>query len=136
MKLRNNDRLLCGFEYRSPSQQTTKETTTKVCEIIQEAYSKNKDRLIICGDFNYSDIDLENEFVTNESIKPFIESVQDCHLFQHVCKPTRYRDGQEPSLLDLILTNEEGLIHDLHHRPGLADSDHEILTFAINSIGA
>ena len=132
VKLRNNDKLLCGCVYRSPSQQTTKETTTKVCEIIQEAYSKNKDRLIICGDFNYPDIDWENEFVTNESIKPFIESVQNCHLFQHVCKPTRYRDGQEPSLLDLILTNEEGLIHDLHHRPGLADSDHEILTFAIN----
>ena len=133
VKLRRNDKLLCGCVYRSPSQQVTKETTSRVCDIIQEAYSKNKERLLICGDFNYPDIDWESEFVANETIKPFIESVQSCHLFQHVCKPTRYREGQEPSLLDLILTNEEGLLHDLQHKPGLADSDHEILSFFTNN---
>ena len=68
----------------------------------------------------------------NEAIKPFIETLQECHLYQHVCNPTRHRDGQEPSLLDLILTNEEGMVQDLFHKPGLADSDHEILNFSAN----
>ena len=132
VKLRNDDKLLCGCVYRSPSKDTTKETTSKVCEIIQEATLKNKERLLICGDFNYPEIDWENDYVNTENIKPFIETLQARHLYQHVCNPTRYREGQEPSLLDLILTNEEGIVYDLLHKPGLADSDHEILGFTAN----
>ena len=132
VNLRNNDKLLCGCIYRSPFKDTTRETTSKVCEIIQEAVLKNKERLLICGDFNYPEIDWENDYVNTEAITPFIETLQGCHLYQHVCNPTRYRDGQEPSLLDLILTNEEGIVHELVHTPGLADSDHEILVFTAN----
>ena len=32
-------------------------------------------------------------------------------------------------MLDLILTNEEGVIQNLAYRPGLGDSDHVSLTF-------
>ena len=132
VKLRNNDVLLCGCIYRSPSRETTKETTAKVCDIIREAVELNKDRLLICGDFNYPEIDWENDYVKTETVKPFIETLQECHLYQHVCNTTRHRTGQEPSLLDLILTTEEGMVHDLVHNPGLGDSDHETLAFNLN----
>ena len=36
---------------------------------------------------------------------------------------------EEPSLLDLILSNEEGAIQNLAYHPGLGDSDHVSLTF-------
>ena len=42
-----------------------------------------------------------------------------CFLYQHVTQPTRYRIGETPNLLDLIITNEEGLISSLEHFPGL-----------------
>ena len=130
VKLQNNDRLLCGCIYRSPTNEksATKDTTEKVCEIISEAVQWNNTRLLICGDFNYPEIDWECDYVNNEVVKLFIAILQECH----VCNPTRYRDGQEPSLLDLIITTEEGMVQNLEHNPGLGESDHECLNFVLN----
>ena len=44
-------------------------------------------------------------------------------------RPTRFRHGQAPSTLDLILTNEEGMVRDLTYMPGLGCSDHVVLKF-------
>ena len=54
-----------------------------------------------------------------------MECVHDCLLFQHVKEPTRFRHGQNPSLIDLTFTNGEGMV-DL---PGLGISDHGCLRF-------
>ena len=134
VKLRNRDHLLCGCIYRSPTKDklTTKETTEKVCNVISEALQRNNTQILICGDFNYPEIDWDCDYVNNESVKPFIVALQEHHLHQHVCNPTRYREGQEPSLLDLILTTEEGMIQSLEHNPGLGESDHECLNFTLN----
>ena len=35
--------------------------------------------------------------------------------------------GESPNVLDLILTNEEGMVSDLEHLPGLGNSDHVVL---------
>ena len=53
-------------------------------------------------------------------------------LFQHVKDPTRYRDQNTPSILDLILTNEENMISQMNYKPGLGKSDHLILEFNYN----
>ena len=136
VKLKGADRLLCGCVYRSPTKdkQKTVETTQKVCEILKEASQRGNSHLLICGDFNYPGINWENEHIseTTPVISPFIEAVQSCFLHQHVFKPTRYRDNQEPSLLDLVFTNEEGMLQELTHRPGLGESDHECLNFLLN----
>ena len=58
-----------------------------------------------------------------------METLQDLFLKQHVTEPTRYRNGEEPSLLDLIITNEEGMIQNLSYHPALGDSDHCCLKF-------
>ena len=77
-----------------------------------EAEDMKSSHLLICGDFNYPEIHWECEYVEESTgIRPFIETLQDCHLHQHVMQPTRYRDGNEPSCLDLVLTNEEGMVH-------------------------
>ena len=136
IKLRGNDSLLCGCIYRSPSKEKSKaiETTEKVCKIIMEAAQRKNSHLLVCGDFNYPEIDWENEYVVEQSnvIGSFIECTQSCYLHQHIFEPTRYRENQEPSLLDLIFTNEEGMLQDLTHRPGLGESDHECLNFQLN----
>ena len=56
-----------------------------------------------------------------------------CFLFQHVKQPTRYREGETSNILDLILTNEEGMIDTIDHYPGLGKSDHECLVFDLNA---
>ena len=134
VKLRNNDSLLCGCIYRTPSKDNKKviETTKAICDVITEAVARKDTHLLICGDFNYPEIDWSCEFVPLETVKPFINTVQECYLHQHVCKPTRYREGQESSLLDLVLSVEEQMVHNLEHFPGLGDSDHECLRFDVN----
>ena len=136
IKLRGHDSLLCGCVYRSPTKDKRKviETTEKVCKIIMEAAQLGNSHLLVCGDFNYPEIDWENEHVVEPThlIGSFIECIQSCYLHQHIFQPTRYRANQEPSLLDLIFTNEEGMLQDLSHHPGLGESDHECLVFQLN----
>ena len=60
-----------------------------------------------------------------------IEVVEDCCLIQHVNLPTRARIGQNPSILDLILTNNENSIEDLVVESPLGKSDHGCLKFKI-----
>ena len=69
IKLRGNDSLLCGCLYRSPTndQARLKETTDKICGIIEKAVSQKDTHLLICGDFNYPSIDWENEYVEEAS---------------------------------------------------------------------
>ena len=121
--------------YRSPNKEMEekKKTTEAVCRVLGEMSGYRKQTLI-CGDFNYPEIDWKNEYVSDssEAIGPFIDIVQDNLLYQHVYKPTPYRTGNEPSLLDLVFTNEEGMIRELQHNPGLGESDHECIDFQID----
>ena len=90
--------------------------------------------LLIAGDFNLPGIDWENDYIEHneDHLTEFINSVQNCFLFQHVKFPTRYRPGETANILDLIMTNEEGMISDVEHLPGLGKSDHECLSFYLN----
>ena len=85
----------------------------------------------MAGDFNYKNIEWENEFVRNghKHLMEFIETIHDCFLHQHVSEPTRHRENEESNLLDLILTSEEGTVHNLAYHPPLVESDHICLTF-------
>ena len=53
---------------------------------MEEAILKDNTHILICGDFNYPDIDRENDFVrgNNTVIRPFIDKVQSCYLHQHI----------------------------------------------------
>ena len=72
LQLKNNDKLLCGCIYRSPKKelQYIKDSTKKVCKVIQEATNMHPSHLLICGDFNYPEIDWihESVFETTETI--------------------------------------------------------------------
>ena len=60
----------------------------------------------------------------NIHLTPFINTIQGHFFIQHVTEPTRYRHGEQPNLLDLILTNEEGMVQNLTYHHGLGDSNH------------
>ncbi|GAA52133.1 hypothetical protein CLF_107385 [Clonorchis sinensis] len=48
---------------------------------------------------------------------------------QHVVAPTRYRAGQQPFLLDLVITNERHFVDQVIINAPLGHSDHCVLTF-------
>ena len=49
----------------------------------------------------------------NMVITVFIEQVRNCYFYQHTAKPTRSRNMQTLHMLDLIFTNEEGMVADI-----------------------
>jgi hypothetical protein len=78
---------------------------------------KGYSHILIMGDFNYPDIDWENWNTkgdnTNSHEYKFVETIQDNFLYQHTRKPTRRRGTDTPHILDLIVANEETMIHSL-----------------------
>ena len=64
-------------------------------------------------DFNVPEIDWDNTYSSEPEwhhSHMLLSCIQDCFLTQHVCNPTRFRPGQVPSILNLLLTNEEDMI--------------------------
>ena len=73
------------------------------------------------GDFNVKEINWSlYECSENEGhiASVFLEGVKDYFLFQQVMEPTRLREVQSPSILDLVFTNEENLVDKINYLPG------------------
>ena len=80
------------------------------------------------GDFNYPNIKWDSESTESNTVEDkFIENIRDNFLFQHITMPTRGRLGNKSNILDLILTNEEGMIEDVTYESPLGKSDHAVL---------
>ena len=118
--------------YRSPSCDPD-ESVCQLRLILQQA-AMISSHLVIVGDFNIPQIDWELEVAHAPSTHyshAFLETIRDSFLFQHVCHPTRFRLGETPNVLDLVITNEEGMVRNLDHIPGLGSSDHVVLKFTL-----
>ena len=66
----------------------------------------------------------------------YLNCVLDNFLFQHVKVPTRFREGQQPSCLDLIFTNEENMVDldSLNIDSPLGKSDHALFVLTTRVI--
>ena len=134
IKLRGGDTMLFGCFYRSPTPtERSEENNNNLNNLLRNLCSKKKySHICLVGDFNYRDINWSSCTTRHsESSKEskFIETTRDCFLHQHVAKPTRCRGNDEPSLIDLILTNEAMQVSDIAHHAPLGKSDHSVLVF-------
>ena len=134
VKLRGRDKLLIGCIYRSPNSDEVNNVKLKtnlqtICE--EQSFT----HLLICGDFNLPEIDWENEISpTNPNCVSyrFMEAIRVCFLTQHVTKATHKRGDQRANILDLVLTNEEGMVDSVSHEAPLGKSHHCTLIFKVN----
>ena len=55
------------------------------------------------------------------------DAVQDSYLVQHVTNCTRHRQGQQSSLLDLVLSSDPNYIDEVSNLSALRNSDHDCL---------
>ena len=128
--------LLIGCVYRSPSDDASKnecmESSKRVSRLIKNAVSKNEN-VLIAGDFNYKEINWIHDYAPPEKdhLTHFIETLHECYMYQHVTEPTRHRKDDTPSLLDLVLTSEEGMAQEIQYLPPLGESDHACLRFNV-----
>jgi len=131
--LPNNVSLSLGSLYRSPNANKF-ESTRLLSEFIQKVCVGQPLHLLLVGDFNYSDINWEMLSVNDSSSVPlpseeFLEVVSTWALSQHFTEPIHFKHVVSLSLLDLMITNEEGMISYLHYLP---KSNHLCLQFSFN----
>ena len=131
--LNNSDQLLLGCIYRH---QTDDEGKEKFLSMMSRLPYDKYTHTLLTGDFNFRNIDWS--IWESSSSKPqdldnrFIEIVRDAYLYQHVKTPTRCRTGNTPSCLDLVFTNEEGMVSDIEISSPLGKGDHACITFWFN----
>jgi hypothetical protein len=136
ISLKDEDSLLLGCIYRSPSGSLPeqKEATSQPCRLFSLGAAMNPSHLLIMGDFNFPDINWKNGLSTaglQHHWHDFIRTTKDCLLFQDVQEPTSYRHGTAPHLLDLIFSNEDGMISNLKYLPSLGGSNCQCLDFTL-----
>ena len=130
VSLRHQRKLYLGAYYHSPSGATAKqmeelETSLKnLRKITRNAPSKTS---ILGGDFNFKDIDWEDESVSDgaslkQASEKFISILHDNSLSQLQKQTTR-----EGSILDLFIMNQPGLVKHITTVPGVPDHDAAII---------
>ena len=111
IKLKGSDCLLCG-----PSCSAVHENNLR--NLLKEIADKHQfSHTLVAVDFNYSDINWNNWSTRKGNSELFLECLRDCFWFQHVHDFTRYRHNQQPSVLGLIITNEEDIVLGLEFLP-------------------
>ena len=128
--------LLVGCIYCSPSANLVS-STSLLCELFQKVCALRPSHLLIVGDFNYNHTDWDTFTVNDvgadtQCLDDFLLTVSECALYQHIIEPTHFRPNQTPSILDLVFTNEEGMVTNLVYLPPLGNSDHACLRFDFN----
>jgi len=122
----NDESVLIGCLYRSPSAQLV--NTEKLIQLLKCNKLSHYDKICIFGDFNFPDICWDGTW-RGESNNQFIECLRDAFLIQKVTEPTRHREGQQSTLIDLVLVSEEDLVSEILHMDPLGKSDHDLLKF-------
>ena len=130
VNLSRSRRLLVGICYRSPN--STNENNHSMLEMLRAMQGVRADGILLMGDFNFPSINWEEGTVNDTDISEaakFFETTQDLFLYQHVKFPTRFRDGQSPSCLDLVFSDQEHVIDDIEGGEPLGKSDHITVTW-------
>ena len=132
--LKDNDILLFCCVYRSPTETVNSSENNEKLNLLLKSLSDNKKYTHKCiiGDFNFKSINWSNwSSSLNEESKEerFLNTIRDCYLHQNIEEPTRSRGDDEPSLIDLLFTDEATQISDLKYLAPLGKSDHCILSF-------
>ena len=125
VQLAGRDTLLVGVLYRSPScnEENNRQLNILIVEIRQHTGSHK----FLMGDFNCREIDWANDVCTTVPAPyQFHQATHDAYPIQHQTTHTRMRDGQEPSVLDLVFSNEDGMVNNVEVHAAISKSDHTI----------
>ena len=126
--MNNSKKILVGSVYRSPT--SSRENNRLLLQQLDRANEIAGDnRILIMGDFNIPSIDWVNRDILTGAPKidrDIYNKMQDCFLYQHVTKPTRFR-GNSSSTLDLIFTREEEDVKNIQVLQPIGKSDHGVV---------
>ena len=137
IKLHGNDVMVFGCFYRSPTETELSKKNNEALNnlLIKLSLDEKFSHICFVGDFNFRTINW-NSWTTphceNNKEEKFLETIRSSFLYQHVNQPTRSRGSDNPSTIDLILSNEQDQISKLKYSTPLGKSDHSVLTFVFH----
>ena len=122
---------MVGVVYRSPS--STDADNSLIEATIESVMNCEFQHFLLMGDFNFPEIDWISCVVNapGHPAERFLTCVQDLFLCQHVLEATHHRPGQTSNVLDLVLTNDDHLVHGLQYTEPIGKSDHVSLTWSV-----
>ena len=129
--LKRKDKLLLAFIYRSPSSDDVNNGNLNIS--LKKLCNMSYSHLLLFGDMNFPHIDWNNistDKGAGDCNYELLESIRDCFLDQHIYEPTRGRGETKPSTIDLLFSNEEGMVDNIDISPPLGKSDHSLISFA------
>ncbi|GAB0203559.1 hypothetical protein GRJ2_002821500 [Grus japonensis] len=114
--------IIAGVYYRPPDQGDQADEAL----YRQTGAASRSQALVLMGDFNHPHICWRDNTAEHKQPRKFLECVDDNFLLQVIEDPTR-----RGAMLDLVLTNKEGLVGDIKLKGSLGCSDHEMVEFRI-----
>jgi len=125
---KSGEKIMFGTVYRKGKSGAA--NNKKLLEIMTKA-SRVYNKIVICGDLNFPEIDwgsLQVKAGPLSAPAQFVDCVLDNYLTQHVSNNTRARGTDKPSLIDLIITeNSQQLTDSIQHSDPIGKSDHCVL---------
>jgi len=82
--------------------------------------------LVLMGDFNHPNICWRDDTAGHKQFRRFLDCVDDNFVLQVIKEPMR-----RGAMLDLVLTNKEGLVGNMNLKGSLGCSEHETMEFKI-----
>ena len=128
----NDTSLLLGCVYRSGSDNKC-QSTNDLINLLKQTDKQKYDKIVITGDFNYPDIDWEDECKATGNEENFVNCLKDLFLNQMISEPTRHRSGQQSNLLDLCITNDYLFISNIEHLSPLGKSEHGVILITLDT---
>ncbi|KAF8569011.1 hypothetical protein P879_02759 [Paragonimus westermani] len=112
--------------YRPPN--NSPEVDTLLLSDLNQFLARGHTHVLLMGDFNCPQ--LHTRVYSSGSFQAELLALCDLiPLYNQVLQPTKFRSNDTPSILYLLLTNEELMIEDVHYLPPLGASDHVCLQF-------
>ena len=113
---------MVGVCYRLPNQEDQVDEALYK-QIGAASHSQN---MVLMGDFNHPEICWRDNTAGHQKSKRFLEYVDDNFLFQMAREPLR-----KGTMLDLVLTNEEGMVSNVKLKGSLDCSGCDMVEFKI-----
>ena len=126
--------LIVGNIYQSPSAPNANDSHQVVADLVSKIASSSSNSVFITGDFNMPDVIWVDSYrftTPNNPAQTTLNSVANLTLTQLTDQPTHYRDGQNPTTLDLVFTNNPDTVMSIKYLPAISSSDHNCVMFLV-----
>ena len=128
--------MLFGCIYRSSTpSNTSDENNNNLNNLLKYLTQRTYSHICLVGDFNHKSINWSSYSTPKSKERKeskFLETIRDCFLHQYILEPTRACGNDDPSTLDLLLSNEEMQVSDLQYNVHLGKSEHCTISFKYN----